>query len=449
MRQRTIVASTSIVILAGTAAAQDMFVFELTETGNPNNMISVGDNSLPDLAEDFADVRGDFSSFSGTAFMANLNYAGVANAISFTYDPSGGANGGELLTITNIEGFNGTIPAFDEANGDLGNQLQDFFLMDNPDALSDFMQEMARRSFAAVTDGNPLAATARMARYKYDRFGLNADFTATEMELFRDFSRRDGRNADAVAVEGEDGQPVAVDPDFPPHEARSGWRNRFNVTGGSVEAGDFSGSSVDGYFSSEIVFNEHLSLGLGGNLGYHELEGADVVNGAFHVDLPIRIINPGPHDRWGWTWCVSPGAAAGWSASYDYAAGGAMYCVGAVNRVTLDMPRGWAVTLAQSFTWHRGQKLEIGDYEFDPGVDQKILKVGGKVSKRLGDKAFVFGGATWTDFIEDAAVDNYTTPTAGFGFRFRNGGVLAFAYEGDFADDFNRQQIRFDMAFSF
>jgi hypothetical protein len=117
--------------------------------------------------------------------------------------------------------------------------------------------------------------------------------------------------------------------------------------------------------------------------------------------------------------------------------------------VTLDMPRGWAVTLAQSFTWHRGQKLEIGDYEFDPGVDQKILKVGGKVSKRLGDKAFVFGGATWTDFIEDAAVDNYTTPTAGFGFRFRNGGVLAFAYEGDFADDFNRQQIRFDMAFSF
>jgi hypothetical protein len=113
------------------------------------------------------------------------------------------------------------------------------------------------------------------------------------------------------------------------------------------------------------------------------------------------------------------------------------------------MPGGWSATAAQSFTWHRGQKLEIGDYEFDPGVDQRILKLGGKVSKTLGDKAFVFGGATWTDFIEDAAVDNYVTPTAGFGFRFRNGGVLWFAYEGDFADDFDRQQVRFDMAFSF
>ena len=177
MNARALILLAAAAALPGAALAQsdELFVFDLTETGNPGNTLIVGGSTLPDLAEDLADTEGDFASFDGVTFDAMLRYAGVDGAIDINYDPSGGAGGGAVLTINSIAGYDGPPIVLDEADGDLGDQLQDFFLKDNPDIIKDFLSAIAETSPVSITDGNPLASTARSARYRFDRFGLYAD----------------------------------------------------------------------------------------------------------------------------------------------------------------------------------------------------------------------------------------------------------------------------------
>lgn len=447
--RRTLIAAAVLGPLAAHAPAQDLFVFELSETGNPSNSLTTGGSSLPELANDFADLEGAFTPFDGLAFSASLDYAGVADAIAFTYDPTGGAGGGELLTITNLEGY-GAVAPFDSANGSLGDQLEDFFLKDNPDALSQFLRAVSRQSLIAITDGNPSAATARSAQYSYEWFGLNADQSPTSVELFNDFTVRDHRRqVDAARAEAEATGEEPQVPQFPAHEASSPWRWRAHLGGSTIDAGDYSGYGLDFWLGTEAVLNEHLSIHIGGAFAYTDIEGANAFKGGVHFDVPVRIVIPAPGDQVGWTWQVTPGVAAEGVGSFDYAAGGAILSAGVVNRVTADLPQGWSITAAQSIGYFDGQNLHFGDYEFDPGVSQSILKLGGKVSKRIGDKAFVYAGATWSDFLEDAAVDDWWTPTAGLGFRFRNGGVISVGYQGNFADDLTTTGGRIDISLPF
>jgi len=429
--RRLVIAAASFV-LAAPAAGQSLFEFTLTETGNPSNTLTAGGSRLPDIANDFADTTGSFASFDGTAFSATMTYAGVPDAVSFTYDPAGGSAGGGLLTIDNLLGF-GAIPAFDEANGDLGDQLQDFFLKDNPDAVSEFLQAVAERSLVAVTDGNPSAVTARSARYMFERFGLFSDLTPTEEQLFNRFS---------VPDEGEEATAL------PQHQARQLTRTRVGLRGQYVDAGGFGGTSLDLDASFELAFNEHVSFVLGVPAGYHEIEGADVYNVGLHLDAPIRLVIPEAGKRRGITWQVTPGVAGDFAGSYDFAAGGLLVGIGLNNMLAFHLD-DWTFITAQQITTHEGEKLNIDSYEWDPGVSQRVLKLGGRVAWAASDKLDLYGGVTYTDFLEDAAVDNYWSPTAGIAWRFRNGSVIAVSYEGDFADDFERHGGRVEVQMPF
>ena len=175
----------SLAALGAHAQSDELFVFDLAESGNPSNTLTVGGSTLPDLAQDLADTEGAFASFDGVAFDAMLQYAGVAGALDISYDPTGGMGGGALLTINNIEGYDGPPIVLDEADGDLGDQLEDFFLKDNPDIIKDFLGAIAEQSVVAVTDGNPLASTARSAKYRFDRFGLFADVSPASNQINR------------------------------------------------------------------------------------------------------------------------------------------------------------------------------------------------------------------------------------------------------------------------
>ena len=437
--------------LAPFASAQDLFVFMLTEDGNPANQLTVSGSSIPNLADDFGNLEGQFQSFDGLPVSATVQYAGVSDAIAISLDPTGGANGGRLLTITNLLG-SGAIPAFDEANGGLGEQLRDFFLQDNPEALSDFLEAINQQSLVAVTDGNPLAMTARSARYKYDWFGLNANHALTKHDVYRDFQLRNYQRQLEDAGESqtdEDGQPTITPPPLP-SEQKKGWaRTRFHLSGSVIDAGDFNGWAADFWLGTEFVISPHFSLHLGGAFGYQNIEEADVFKGGLHIDAPIRIIIPEPGAKVGWTWQVTPGAALESTGSLEYAAGGLMTSGGVVNRITADLPLGWSLTAAQSITFHQGQQIEIGDYSFDPGVEQQILKIGGKVDKRIGQNSFVYAGITWSDFLQEAAVDDFWSPLAGLGFYWANGSTLTIAYEGDYADDFTRHALRADYRLPF
>jgi hypothetical protein len=62
------------------------------------------------------------------------------------------------------------------------------------------------------------------------------------------------------------------------------------------------------------------------------------------------------------------------------------------------------------------------------------MKHGVKLTQGLGPLSIDFG-LTYTDFLRDAAVDNYLSPTLGVTLGAGSVGVR-FAYQGDMADGF-------------
>lgn len=443
MHTRTLIALLLTAPSIALAQSDELFVFSLAEDGNPGNTLIVGGSTLPDLVQDLADTEGDFATFDGLAFDAMLRYAGVDGAIDIAYDPTGGSGGGAVLTINNIEGYDGPPVVLDEADGDLGDQLEDFFLKDNPDIIEDFLSAIAEESVVAITDGNPLSSTARSAKYRFDRFGLFADISPASSQINRMF------------IDPNDpGQTEPIDDDVPRMEMGSaaidhgGFLSRIDFVGQTVEADDFSGTSFDVTMSTEMRFTDRFSLVFGLPVGYHTIEGADVFNVGLHLDAPINIVLVEENAEQGFSWTVTPGVSGEAVVSYDFAAGGTLYSFGVTNAFRYEYKK-LSLIAAQQITWHESATLDVDEYEIDPGIDQQILKLGGKAVYRFTDGAAIYAGATWTDFLEDAAVDDYITPVAGVAWQLHNGAHLAIGYEGDFGDDYEAHggRVSFQLPF--
>ena len=447
---------TTIALAAGLACvssagaqSNDLFSFTLEEIGNPSNTLTIGGSNLPDLLVDFADQDGLFDPFDGVAFDASGTYAGIDDAINVTFDPNGGTGGGGFLTINSLLGSNETFE-FDEANGDLGEQLEDFFLQDNPDAIESFLSTASQQSFVAVTDGNPLASTARTARFNFFRFGLFADVTPTDRELNRVYADPFGNGDDENPIDPVDPMnDPALDPTIDDGAAPSlfqstggtafrdygGIRTRLDFRGQTFEADGFEGSAFDLALGTEVRFHDRFSAVLSVPLGYHEVEGADVFNGGLNLGLPIRIVLPDEDDTVGVKWQVTPTASADTVFSVDFAAGGILYSYGVNNLVEFVVGPVSLAAVAQ-YTVHESLTLSVDEFEFNPGIEQQILKLGGKVDWDVTDNFAVYGGGVWTDFLEDAAIDNYTTGLAGLRLKASNGFAFVVGYEGDFGDEY-------------
>ncbi|HED53363.1 MAG TPA: hypothetical protein ENJ00_04090 [Phycisphaerales bacterium] len=438
----------ALMLVPSLAAAQsgDLFVFEITETGNPSNTLTVGGSVLPDLAQDLADTQGDFDSFSGVPFDAMIRYAGVDDAVAITYDPTGGSAGGELVTITSLAGYNGPPIVFDAADGDLGDQLQDFFLKNNPDTIKDFLSAVAALSPVAVTDGNPLASTARSAKYRFDRFGLFADLSPADPQLNRLFAPDTAADPDPLDQTEAPNAPTNTGGSATTEHGA--FRSRIDFFAQAIETDDFSGSSFDLTLSNEIRFSDEIALVVGVPLSYHTIEDADVFNAGLHVDLPINLLLVDEQADSGLSWQVTPGGSIDGVGSYDFAAGGVLYTLGLTSSLRYDIGR-LTLIAAQQYTYHKSINIDSGDYAFDPGVDQQILKLGGKLVWRFEGGAVIYGGATWTDFLEDSAIDDYTSPVAGIMWQPHSGFNILAGYEDDFGDGYTSHGGRLSIQFPF
>lgn len=442
---RPLTVAAGLCLLAGTAQAQsgELFVFTVSETGNPSNTLTVGGSTLPDLLVDLGDQQGDFASFDGTAFDASIQYAGIPNAVDVSYDPTGGIGGGELVVINGLLGYAGPPIVFDAANGDIGQQLEDFFLQNQDGLIEEFLAAVAELSPVAVTDGNPLASTARSARYSFFRYGLFSDVTPTDRELRRVF-------AEPAAVPMNDpNAPETGDPTGDADEASpalfmpqgsttldyGGTRFRLDLRGQSIDAGGFTGSSFDLALSTEVRFHDRVSVIVGIPLAYHSVGDGDVFNAGLNAGVPVRILIPDEGDEVGVKWQVTPFANLDTVFSYDLAAGGLLWGFGLNNLLQFDLGPFSFVT-SQQYSVHESLTLDVDEYSFDPGVEQQILKLGGKLQWYATDRTYLYAGGVWTDFIEDAAVDSYTTGLAGAGLRTSNGFNVVLGYEGDFGDDY-------------
>lgn len=447
---------TPALLALSTLAAHGQDTFSISAMTTDGSMISatVGASSLPDLAMDVADQVGGFTSFANRSFTASLTYAGVANAASITVDPNGGGMGVETLSISLI-GVDDPIN-FSEADGDLGDQLEDFFLRDNPGTISSFLQAINQESKVAVTDGNPLATTARSVTHRFNRFGMFADSSPNSTQLSRRFRTR-GASQRSGLSSSLGGQPLALGFGQPASDSTgdrqlelgastepsdgSWFRTRLDISAAAFEADDgaFDGSELNVATSWETSFSKRFSLSLGIPLSYHEVNGSEVFNAGVHLDAPIKLILPETEDDYSFSWQITPGAGVDIGASYDFAAGGVLLSFGGTNLFNFSMG-DFDLALPTSFYHFDSVPIETNDIEFDSGVEQQILRQGAKLSYTPGQSFSVFAGASYTRFFEEVAINEYYSPTAGLGWTFSGGGNITLAYEGDFAtnDRFSR-----------
>ena len=165
---RSIVLLLATMLMTSPSVAGDLFRVEAV--GGTATVTVVG-NSLPVILDDIGDLSGQFAVLEGQAFVATVDYAGIDSAIQVRYDPGTAADSATLV----IERLVGTdaddIPVFDESNGDLGKQLEDYFLKNGSTLLSDFQRAIATQSPVGVVSGNPVSAVGRLLGYRERRFG--------------------------------------------------------------------------------------------------------------------------------------------------------------------------------------------------------------------------------------------------------------------------------------
>ncbi|HYF15785.1 MAG TPA: hypothetical protein VD971_12015 [Phycisphaerales bacterium] len=415
--------------LTGSAGLAQTNLFVITATGGGEER-TVGANSLLDLVEAAVETRDEFAAFENVDATFRLNYGGIADAITVTKNAG---NTDATLTF----GPTGVSRTFTAANEDeLEDQIEEYLKRNGDGDVADFLREVNARTPIAVSDGNPNATTARMADLAFQRFGLFSD-------EFKAFTLR---SAPVQPAEPEGG-PAQEDP--PEEESSPVMTTRrrradFQLWAGAwasvFEAGDFEGESATVALGGAGNFTERVGLSLSGAFSYNTVEDADVFHGYGVLGVPVRVVLPDADTQF--TWQLTPFFAAGGSGSEDIGAGGLIFGGGGASYLAWHVSDRWTLALANQIAFFEGETLEFDDFEIDPGVSQSILKNGIKATARLTESMFAFGGLSYTNMLEDAAVDGWATPAAGVGWSSKAGSTFSAGVQGDFGDDYNAFGLR-------
>ena len=373
-----------------------------TTTGTPQ-AINVSGNSLRDLAEDLVRTRNRFAAVSGQAFDASVRYGGLNNAATYTQN----AEGTSATLRFPTTGFTRTFTAANQ--DDLEDQIEEFVRTEGADEYFRFLRTINERTQLGVTDGNPLATTALLSDLSFDQFGLHR-------------------------------RPFLADPAAVPAAGTAGERVdtglHFDFRGGVYDTDEGSGGwHGTGVLTGGFRFTDRVGLTLGSLFSYRDVEGASVYHSGFVAGLPILLVAERADNPWSWQ--VTPAFLAGASGSEDLAAGGTFLGGSVTSSVSVRAGR-FTFTLGNQISFLEGFPISFGEYDFETDLSQQILKNGVKASYDLGPAAFVDAGVTYTNFLQDAAVDSYWSPTVGLGFRFGDQSGVRVAYQGDFGDGFEQ-----------
>ncbi len=390
------------VLVPASGARADLWEVLVTDPDMILPDLLVGSSSLPDLLENLINAQGQFAIYAGEAFSADITFAGIPNAINVTFDGAGTAT----FTFTLL---GAAAQTFVFTGADLAGQLEQFLQDNLADQITAFLQLINTLSLIAVTDGTPMSTTALSASYVFDRFGLHADLTAWE--------RRQ--------IEQE--------------EFKEGLRGRIDGYYSSITTDVGNGNSFAIAPSLEWVVSKEVSIALLVPINYTEIEGSDILNVHFNLAVPIRIISPSFDNPLGLT--LTPFGTLAGSGSVDLVAGGLIGGGGLLGTVTLDYQQV-RLSFSSQLSIHEGITLRYQGYKFDPGVSQQIWKNGAKATANIGENFYIYGAATFTQFLQNATLDGYWSPGFGIGYRTPSGFNISVGYSGDIGDGYMADQAR-------
>jgi hypothetical protein len=374
-------------VLAAPALGADPFT--ITATGG-SNTVNASSNNVVDLAGNLIERQSQFAALAGTQVNANLRYGGMKDAVLFTQNSAGTS---ATLTIPST-GFTRTFNASSESG--LKKQIENFFKRTGAGEYAKFLDQVNQQTTIGVSDGNPLATTALMADASFSRFGFQSPR----------FDIGEGPRIGGFEIDAAGG--VANSDDADGYYAQIGAGNTFRL-------------------------GDRIGLSLNLDARYRDVEGAAVYQIVNTDALPIMLIAPDNRDH-GFSWTVTPAFVIAFGGSWDLAAGG-VPIGGQITSSLAYRAGGWTFVMGNQYGYYGGLPVNIDDFRFETRVDQQVLKNGVQVIRSFGN-AFIDGGVTYTNFLNDARIDGYLTPSVGVGFRFGTASGIRVGYHGDFASDF-------------
>jgi hypothetical protein len=390
MRNRLVFLAAAMFFVHGSRLLATDF-FGVTATGG-GNTVTVGGSNLINLTDNLINEESTFASLAGTNLTGTLSYGGIPNALVFTENA---AQTSATITIP-ITGFTKTFVGTSSSN--LQSQIKDFLMKDAEQAYAQFLEAVNERSAVATIDGNPQASTALIADDLFTRFGLHNE-----------------QSTDLKSAGG--GTYLGV-----------------NFNGGMIRADDLDGTWAEFTFNTGMRITDNVGLCFGTAVDYRDEAGSDAYTVAEEVALPVTFINN--HD-FPISWQVTPWAFGGLAASYDQVAGGILVGGGATSSLALHMGPV-TLSLADQINYDHGVDVAYDGYGFDTNLDQWIFKNGVDGAFQLpGTPIFVDASIAYSNFLRDAAVPNFWSPSAGVGVSLSRFSSLKISYEGDFGKGYN------------
>ena len=420
--------STTLLLSTADVDAQDLF--SITATGNGVNTITATGSSVIDLSESAIETFDEFSSLSGQNVVATLNYAGAANTARFSINAS---ETQAVLEFPNI-GFSRTFTGTDA--DDLADQITDFIEEDGSETYARVLEQLNRQTVVAVIDGNPFATTALLARHTFDLYGAGNSGPAWANPYsfrYQVAPPTRGPGEDSYIAEWDDPYVDGYDAD----DADDGFFGWYSISPrfSSIEAGPFDGSNAGVDLAGGLNFNETVGIAAGFTLQYVDYEDTEVFHSSGHFALPINLI---PRNRaHPVSWQITPFITSGVGGSVDAAAGGAFFGGGGATNLRFQLGDTTTLTLGGQIVYFDGYDIEYDEYEFNTDLSQSIVSAGASFTQLLDGTDghfYVTGGATYFEFLDDAAVQRWITPEIGLGVRFNEHLRMQASYRPTFGD---------------
>jgi hypothetical protein len=391
--------------------ADEPFTVVVTSGTLPTS--SAGYASFPNLLDDVLNTRGDFAAYATTDFSAALSFLGISNAITASSNSTG------TQVQLAIPGINFTRVFTGPTRSDVEQQIKDFFLKNGSGVVGDFLNYVSRTSAVAVTDGNPSSSTALMANSTFFSSGFTpaGDLTDTE-------------TATAAA---------------PGQSNLSGLGIGFN-------SGRFSANGIKGNFNDFAVpfkfkLTDRVSLSGAVPFDLLTVEGAQVYGVGLNLGVPVRIEIMDRDQPMNWRLTPLVGISA--RGSEDLAGGGVIWMAGLNNSVDYRVSHKLIVCVVNQITTHHGLDVKYSSYEFNPHVDQLMLKNGVRFvtpfSERTTGDFFVIE----TNFLKEAAVKNFTTLGASVSYRITPKTNIALGFNIDTGSGYRSSSAGLSSAWKF
>ena len=406
MQLRLLICLLAMGLWTASAGADLLEIVAVPSTGPT---IQEADHNLIDITTDLILNQGAFSPLFGQDYVATLDYAGAAQAITFDQNAAG-----TTLTITFATGFSIVLNGTDRA--DLQRQFEDFIKDGGAQEYARLLKLINTISTLGVTDGNPNATTALMHRGSFYRYGFLMPGSSQ--------GRLEKPGLEGWVRQQEDAVP-------------GGWVFGYRPHYTHIRADDGRGNMAGFDFTAGTPLNDNAGFSIGLSAHYVNYEGSRVLHATAEVAMPLALIVP--TEERPVLWELTPYAQMSVGASADLLNGAILPGVGVVSGFHFESG-DWLISIANQIGHSDSLEIEFEDGEYDPEISQQLLSNAIRGTAALSEDSWFFLGIGHHEFLNKAAVKNWVSPEAGF--QWANG-LQSFSlhYRADVDGDYRAHNI--------